>query len=243
MELIIIRHGQSTNNVTMMSDPFAREADPPLTALGLAQAQRLAAHLANGPNLEDRVVQLPGAPNLPRGCGLTRLLCSPMRRALQTAQPAAAALGLPVEVWVDVHEHGGLYLLGPDGEGQGFPGLTADEMRAQFPGCVIPPEVTDQGWWNPARGKEDLAGCMARAVRVAARLRGWAETQERVALVTHGTFADKLLKALYSALPGDGLQHWLYNASLTRLDFHKDGRLTLRYLNRVDHLEGDLVSS
>ncbi len=242
MELYIIRHGQSTNNVTMMADPFAREADPPLTELGQEQAERLAAYLAGGPNLEDRVMQMPGERGVPRGHKLTRLLCSPMRRALQTAQPLSAALGLPVEVWVDLHEHGGLYLQSPDGEGRGFPGLTAAEMRAQFPGCILPPEVTDRGWWEPARGKEDLAGCMARAVRVAARLRGWAEIQERVALVTHGTFADKLLKALYNMLPGDDLQHWLYNASLTRLDFDKDGRLMLRYVNRVDHLDGDQVS-
>jgi broad specificity phosphatase PhoE len=243
LELYLLRHGQSTNNLTLLSDPNVREPDPPLTETGQQQAQRAADHLANGLNL-DQMVQMP--PELRedvRGFGITRIYSSPMQRALQTAQPVSAALGLPVEVWVNIHEHGGVYLAHDDGRGVvGYPGLTRAQMQTAYPDYVLPPEVTESGWWHPARGHESISDSMGRAIGVAYALRQQASSDQRILLVTHGTFSDLLVKALCNTLPADDLRHLFYNTALSCLDFQRDGRVVVRYLNRTDHLPPALLT-
>jgi broad specificity phosphatase PhoE len=83
--MILLRHGQSEFNLHFSAtkrDPGI--TDPPLTALGQAQAAAAAEAL--------------------RGAGITRIMASPYTRALQTAAPTACALGLPVLVHADVRE-------------------------------------------------------------------------------------------------------------------------------------------
>jgi broad specificity phosphatase PhoE len=83
--MILMRHGQSEFNVHFSAtrrDPGIE--DPRLTPLGQAQAERAAAALLD--------------------CGITRILASPYTRALQTAAPAARALGLPVRVHAGIRE-------------------------------------------------------------------------------------------------------------------------------------------
>jgi probable phosphoglycerate mutase len=74
MEVLWIRHGEPER----IAPGTGVRADPELTALGREQAQRLAAWLASEP--------------------IDAVLASPMRRAVDTAAPLAAALGLEVEV-------------------------------------------------------------------------------------------------------------------------------------------------
>ena len=81
MELYLVRHGQSANNLreqALAEHPGAtvapRMAEPPLTDLGELQA-RLA-----GESLREE--------------GITTLYCGPMLRTLQTAQIVGAALNL-----------------------------------------------------------------------------------------------------------------------------------------------------
>jgi broad specificity phosphatase PhoE len=77
--MILMRHGQSEFNLHFTAtrrDPGI--ADPRLTPEGQAQAERAAALLA--------------------AYDIRRIVASPYTRALQTAAPIAAALGLPVQV-------------------------------------------------------------------------------------------------------------------------------------------------
>jgi broad specificity phosphatase PhoE len=76
VDLLLIRHAQPVR-IDGLSDD-APAADPALHADGVAQAARLATALASA--------------------GLDALYCSPMRRALETAAPIAAATGLEVRV-------------------------------------------------------------------------------------------------------------------------------------------------
>lgn len=242
MQLFLIRHGQSTNNVTMVDDPNVREVDPPLTELGQRQAQAVAQYLAGGQNI-DRIVnrQISYAADEP-GFGITHLYCSPMLRALQTTRPIAAALGLKPNVWIEIHEHGGMYMEYTDERGiVGFPGRNRAEMLADFPDYVIPDAVSEGGWWNPQHGMETVAAAQGRALLVAAALRERATSQDKVAIVTHGTFLDHLLKALTGALPSDNYFHLHYNTGVTRIDFWEQ-RVAIRYINRVMHLTPELVS-
>ncbi|HEY4044971.1 MAG TPA: histidine phosphatase family protein [Rhodopila sp.] len=77
--MILLRHGQSEFNLHFSAtrrDPGI--IDPRLTELGHTQAQDAAQALM--------------------GQGIERVIVSPYTRALQTARPVAAALGLPVTI-------------------------------------------------------------------------------------------------------------------------------------------------
>ncbi len=81
MQLIIVRHGQSTGNVTLDDVP-----DGELTSLGKRQARETAAVLAREP--------------------ITHVLSSPLVRALATASEIADAAGIArIDVWPELQEH------------------------------------------------------------------------------------------------------------------------------------------
>jgi broad specificity phosphatase PhoE len=241
MLLYIIRHAQSTNNA--LADPRDRDRDPTLTELGERQADILARHLAAGAELVPMASATNGRDR--PGYNFTRLYCSPMWRALQTADSVGQALGLTAEVWADIHEQGGIYLDHWDGRGPiGYSGKTRQEIQAVFPHYVLPEDVTERGWWN--RDFEDWPACHERAIRVADELRAWADCDqggdECIAIVSHGGFVDALLKALFTQTADRGVFYYHYNTAISRIDFREDGRLNVRYLNRVDHLPPELVS-
>ena len=77
--MILLRHGQSEFNLhfgATRRDPGI--IDPRLTELGHTQAEEAAQQL--------------------RDQGIERIIVSPYTRALQTARPVAAALGLPITI-------------------------------------------------------------------------------------------------------------------------------------------------
>ncbi len=79
MRALLLRHGESAHNAHSGAEALPDEQGDLLTELGREQAEAAAEGLI--------------------GQGITRLLCSPMRRARETARPIAASLGLdPVEV-------------------------------------------------------------------------------------------------------------------------------------------------
>jgi len=252
MDLYIIRHAQSENNA-LMQDQHLRVKDPDLTEVGVQQANLLAQYLKENNNIDDLVrkkIDDPArAERHPHK--ITHLYCSAMKRALKTAQPIGEALGLNAEVWVDIHEHGGIFLEEPEGVITGYGGMTRSEILELYPNYVLPKIITEAGWWNPANGKEDVPGCHARAIRTAQML--WerarhADTKDDVvAIVTHGFFIDCLLKALWNSSPGTGHFHWLYNTSVTRVDFVTESPrfgdfVGMRCINRVAHLPEELIT-
>ncbi len=267
MILYLIRHGQSANNqlgedVRAEYGAFGEDAyrtymlsrtpEPELTEIGHKQAERLASWIAEARpkhrgGLDDPPEEELLAANITNRLGITRLYTSPMLRTLQTTQPLAAALGIRPKVWVDLHEHGGIFERLPDGSSVGHPGLTRQEMAERFPGYELDERVTDKGWWFG--GEEDRPTCDARAIRVAKEL--WRMAGElgdaRIAAIAHGTFLDSLLTALLERLPGSGFHISHYNTGITRLDFtqsFEDGSpfLIVRYTNRVDHLPPELIT-
>ena len=243
MELFIIRHGQSTNNVSMIYDARDREADPPLTELGVRQAAKVATYLATGENFDHWVERKTEDRETMQGFGITRLYCSPMLRTLQTTLPISKALNLQPEIWPDLHEHGGLHLDTGDERGiLGFPGLGRSAINEQFPGYILHDSITEAGWYDFSHGVEDIASAMARAIRVANVLRAQANSQQRIGLIIHGTFADALIKALLNMLPNHEVYFLMYNTAITRIDFRRDGKTVPRFMNRVEHLAPDEVS-
>ena len=247
MELYIIRHGQSTNNALPDEQQTDRSYDAPLTEIGKQQAACVAEFLSDGANRDPWINPRTGYSRQDGGRGfeLTHLYCSPMYRAMQTTQPIARATGLQPEIWIDVHEHGGVYLE-EAGVITGYPGKTRAEIEREFSGYVVPDAVSDRGWYNASTGQESLEACYGRAIKIAVELRRRAsedhDNRERIAIVTHGTFIDALLKALLNQLPNRTLYYLHYNTAITRVDFTDNDRLLVRYLNRVDHLSPELIT-
>lgn len=215
--------------------------DPPLTELGLRQARLIAEHLANGIDHETQAIEGQPADTPLNGMRISRLYCSAMLRALQTAQLVGGALGLQPHVWVDIHEEGGMWLDHGEPEGIcGYPGMTRDEIAGRFPECVLPAEITGQGWWR--YGREEWQPFLDRAARVAAALRERASSDERIAIVTHGGFGAYLLRALVNAPLDANVFFHHDNTGVTRVRFRADGRVNIRYQNRVDHLPAGMVT-
>ena len=217
--------------------------DPPITELGQRQAEILAQHLATGAT-QDLV---PGAASgsaravARRGYGITELYCSPMLRSLQTAHPIKEALGLMPQVWVDIHERGGMFLEHGEGRGSvGYPGMTRSEILAKYPDYQLPPRITEKGWWN--RDREDPPTAAGRAIRVAEDLAAMSNTEERVAIISHGTFMNILFKALLDQLPGNHIYYRHNNAGISRISIQRGNATEVIWLNRLDHLPSDMVS-
>ena len=238
MRLYVIRHAQSTNNA--LADQRYRVSDPPLTETGHRQAEILAEHLARGNGRFTPSTNPAG--DAGKGYGITRLYCSPMRRALQTARPISQALGLNPEIWIELHEYGGIWLDHGDGTGiRGGPGMARGEIEAELPGCVIPKGVTERGWWHGAQ--EEPEPFLARAAWVVDTLHAWVERDEQVAIVTHGAFIDGLLNALLKVARVQPVYYHHDNTGITLIDFRRNGRLSIRFLNRLDHLPPEMITS
>jgi probable phosphoglycerate mutase len=200
--LLLLRHGQTALSVERR---YSGRGNPPLTELGRDQAQRAA-----------RWVAAKG--------GITAVVCSPLGRARETAEAAAHALGLEVEI----HEG----LIETDfGE---WEGLTFAEASARDP------EV--HGRWLgdvsvPPPGGESFDQVRARieAVRddLVARY-----PAANVLVVTHVTPIKTLLQMALGVGPSLLYRLHLDLASLSIAEFYPDGGASVRLANGTGHLDG-----
>ena len=175
--VIVMRHG----------DRFHDCADPQLTELGFEQARRAAAAFRSA------------------DVGIGAIFCSPFLRALQTAAPVAAALGLPVHVdrgFCELLAHGWLYSDNP------LPSLAFEKVQgAALP--RVPAEVISLMHKSPVPDYPDHKGT-ARQGDVAQRAKCLARYREAldrmfnavgdhahtVLIVGHGATADYVAEAL-----------------------------------------------
>lgn len=250
--LLLIRHAESTNNLIAESTDYeafvsTRSFDPEITARGLQQAQALADHLAGSAQLEFSRLRT----GQRYGYGITRLVASPMVRTLLTAWPTAQALKLPLEIWPDIFEQGGLFEGNPADAAslRSFAGSTRAQYAERFPGVVMPPEIGEQGWWSG--GYEELERCTVRAGLVAERLVQLARDAAAqtgnppatLALVSHGTFLNQLLCALLGVPQQPAASYFFHaNTGISRIEFQPDGFRVVRFLNRTQHLPPELLS-
>jgi len=145
--MILLRHGQSEFNLAFTQtrrDPGIK--DPKLTPLGHEQAAAAADALA--------------------GSGIERILASPYTRALQTAAPVAARLGVPILIHPVVRER---YAFTCD------IGSPVSHLASVFPEHDFSdlPEV----WWPDA--EEGAEGVLRRAALFRTEMAGrqdWAHT-------------------------------------------------------------------
>jgi 2,3-bisphosphoglycerate-dependent phosphoglycerate mutase/probable phosphoglycerate mutase len=241
VRLYLIRHAQSTNNA-LPTPEAERSYDPNLTEIGFKQAQHLADYIATERDPNPSMWRAIHHADNTRGFGITKLYCSAMWRSLLTAKAISEAIGITPEIWLEIHEHGGIYLE-QNGGFVGYPGKTRQEILQDFPNFVLPQKITDNGWWT--EGYEDQAACHVRAGLVAQELQMMAQNSHRdecVALVTHGNFLDCLLKALLMLPTDAGMYFSHFNTSITRVEFTPDADIIIRYQNRVNHLPEALIT-
>lgn len=163
LSLLLARHGETDLNT---EDRWQGRIDAPLNAAGRAQAQRLAD-------------QLPP--------GIQAIVASPMQRARQTAEPAAARLGLPIAFDADFRER----------DFGVFDGLTEAEATAQFPELAA--RNAAYRWDLEPPGAEPTRAVVERVARGLQRLRE-RHAGQTVLLVSHG-FVVRCLRHLIDGVP------------------------------------------
>ena len=248
MHLYLVRHAESANNqlYATTGSSVGRHPDPPLTERGHQQAQVVARYLAARP---DNAPLNPYARRHNRGgFDLTHLYCSLMVRAVATAGYIAEATGLSLHAWPEIHERGGLHDVDDTGQDIGVAGPGRAFFVAEYPTLVLPDTLGDTGWWSRPREAPEEYLPRARAV-LEGLLARHGETEHRVALVTHGGFFHSFMQALlersrYALPPAGDYSLWFSvdNTAITYIELGPD-RAAIRYLNRVDHLPDDLLSS
>ena len=240
MHLLIVRHGQSANNVieALHGDGESfnqkRNVDPVLSKLGEKQAEALGEALAE---------QL-------KGCSDVSLACSGMSRAMQTIQPLSKKLNLQVSVLPDVHEVGGMYKHNKLGEKVEAFGMSREEIVTKFPNYDAS-KIPSGG----LRAMETEDGAVARAKLVSARLVSEAEkvgaAERVVVMVMHVDFIILLAQCLLSApsadiaVPPAQPSYWeLNNTGVCHLFLGarpppkacSAARVRMLYWNRTEHL-------
>jgi broad specificity phosphatase PhoE len=189
--LHLVRHGQSVANVTW--EFSYKRVDPPLTELGVQQAQATAAYL--------------------RSMQVGAIYCSPMLRAIQTAEIFSAAFGIPYTILEDLREVnvGDLEDLAPTQEAwavhtQIHHAWASGKLDAAFP------------------GGEDYHRLSGRALRAFAKI--VAERPGQASLVVaHGAIFTAAVDALCPAVQMAELMKLPNsNCGITTVDIHADAQ-------------------
>jgi len=201
-DAILIRHGETDWNRALR---FQGQADIPLNAVGLAQAERLAGRLATET--------------------IHHVVSSDLQRALQTAAPAAAQLGLSVATDPGLRE-------------QCFgvaEGLTAVEIRARNP--------DDWTRWTSFQADKSFEGgestrqFHARSI-AALRALAAAHAGRTLLVVTHGGVLDMVFRTARAlSLDGPRLAE-IPNAGFNRVRIAHDGSIELVVWGDTAHLGG-----
>lgn len=241
MQLYFIRHGQSENNALYdeTGGSVGRKDDPDLTAIGHRQAQQL------GEFLKIERPALPKPRRDPQNAGgfkFTHLYSSLMIRALKTAGYVADAVQMPITAWPEIHEGGGIYVDDEAGLPQGLPGFTRSYFSANYPHVALPESVTEGGWWN--RPFETIEARVLRAQLVLKELlKRHGNTDDSVALVSHGEFFYNLMRAVVDIPEKIGTEMWfvMNNCAMSRIDFN-EGFTAVVYVNRCEYIARDLIT-
>jgi probable phosphoglycerate mutase len=201
--VLLIRHGETDWNAEGRWQGFALTD---LNALGRAQAAALAAHLRLRP--------------------IHAVYSSDLPRAVQTAQPLAQALAVPLRTdpqWREIH-------LGS------FQGLTHEEMAARYPDELAKrrQDVWDYAYPGGGESRRDL---QERAYRAWQSLLADASGEE-VAVVSHGGTIRMLLWKLFGE-DDPRLHDPLPNTSVTILKQAAEG-WKLHRLAETVHLDNEL---
>lgn len=192
MQLLLIRHALP------LRSEYGQGSDPELSETGFAQARRLPDALARFP--------------------ITRLVSSPQRRAVQTAEPLAGERALTI----DIDERFAEY----DRELAGY--LPVEQLRTERP----------QDWARMAQGQlpagVDEAAFRARVADAVADVAAGSAPDDTVAVFSHGGVINVVLHQIL------GTQRLLSfpidYTSITRLLYSRSGQAAVASTNGTEHV-------
>lgn len=197
MELLVIRHAEPVR--VTAEETGGAPADPGLTERGHDQARRLAEWLA-----VDRV---------------DRVVSSPLRRAVETAAPLAAALGLETEIDPELCEY--------DRAADSY--IPMEELRAEKDErwlAMVEGRWEEVGGEHPEQFRARIVPCIERIVT--------ASPGGRVAAVCHGGVVNVYLAAVL------GLDRHLWfepgYTSISRVHAARSGARSVATINETAHL-------
>jgi broad specificity phosphatase PhoE len=196
MILYLVRHGESLFNAERR---IQGQSDVELSPLGHRQSDAVATELANLP--------------------INAIYVSPLRRAMETAEPIAARLKLTIQTDDRLKEiNAGMFQELKWDEIEHLHPAEAVHWKAQEPDFVIP-------------GGESRRQLMTRARAAFEAIRETGLPQ--VAIVSHGGTMAAALKSLLQ-VPADLNPFAFYNGSISRLAWDK--QLKVLTINQLDHL-------
>jgi len=198
---VLLRHGQT---VLSVQKRFSGVGDQPLTEVGRAQAAAAAARLA--------------------GSGATAVVSSPVRRARETAELVAAALGVELALEPGLRET-------DFGDWEGY---TFQEVRDTWP-REMDAWLADTSVAPPYG--ESFADTAARVQQARDRVLATYAGQQ-VVLVSHVTPIKTLLRFALDAPPSALYRMHLDLACLSEVQWFADGPAVVRSLNDTGHLDG-----
>ena len=187
----LVRHGQSYNTHRAPDEPYP--ANPPLTPIGVQQAERVAMRMA--------------------ALGIDRLLTSPMLRSVETASKIAATTGLNIEVLVPCYEHR---------KQNGYMCFGSREILERYPDLIVGEDFGPDEWLygeetiERAMERADQVVSWVRAQATASRWR-------QIAVVTHGAITRVILAHLLGVAPAALDPIVFDNTSLTTLRVKPEG--------------------
>ena len=192
MQLLLVRHA-----LPHRSD-HGRGADPELSDVGHEQAARLPAALSRFP--------------------LSRLVSSPQRRSVQTAEPVAASLDLPIDIDERLAEY--------DRDMSGY--VPLEDLRTAHP----------RQWERMAAGHlpegVDEDAFRARIAAGVDAVVASAAHDETVALFSHGGVINVILHEILGT--ERVLSFPIDYASVTRLLYSRSGRASVVATNTTEHV-------
>jgi broad specificity phosphatase PhoE len=192
MQVLLVRHALPLRN-----EP-GEGSDPDLAELGRQQALRLPAGLARFP--------------------ITRLISSPQRRAVQTAEPVSEATTLPVDIDERLAEY-------DRGMSHYMP---LEEVRAQRP----------EDWNRMAAGQlpesVDTDAFRARVLDGLREVVAGVDHGDTVAVFTHGGVINVVLHDVLDTPNPLGFP--IDYASVTLLRYSRKGRFTVGGVNNIEHV-------
>ena len=203
--LLLLRHGETPLSVQRR---FSGRGDPELTERGIAQARAAAVRLS--------------------AYDVTAVVSSPLRRAAQTAQAVADAVGVEVSV-----DDGLAETDFGDWEGHTFAEIQRD-WPAQMSAWLASPDV------GPPGG-ESFTATFAR-VRAARDKLMAGYPGGTVVVVSHVTPIKTLLMDALDAPPTALYRIHLDPASLSSTEWWADGQAVVRMVNDTGHLGADLTT-
>jgi len=207
LSLYLVRHGQTDAS---LHNRFSGRIDPPLNPTGLAMAEALGARYGD--------------------FGFAEIVCSPLLRARQTAEPTARRAGLALTL-----DDGLTEIAYGEWDGRPEAEVERDDPErfaawAAHPGWVAPP------------GGESGSDIAARALAVVARIRA-RHPDGKVLVVSHKA----TLRVLFCALLGIDVDLFRVRiaqkvCAISMIDFASSGPL-LQVLGDTSHLPPELAAA